>query len=242
LDYAIKVEGKGFVEAVATLKGFSGKVPQKEPGRHEYGKFILPPKDRNNSRVISYLVNTRCIPYNILQTLIINERIYQAKGSQNCVFTGLDCNTGEARYAFERSSNPGSRVMFETRYSDKRFSFSLLGLSSELLVFESVVDLLSYMAMEPGVKRKDSFWLSLGGLSNASLDRFISKWAGLTELIFCLDSDSAADAAYERLGEQYASYGYRVLRHKPEYKDWNEQWKKNGYFFPTPPVPWEVTQ
>jgi len=240
LDYVIQIEGKGFREAVAALADFSSKVCNSTPTRSTSRKFQLPPENKDRSRVLSYLMNTRGIPYDILQPHLDDKRIYEARGTHNCVFVGLDCDTYEARYAFQRSSCPTSKVMFESHGSDKRYSFSLHGLSRTLLVFESVIDLLSYMSMEPGTVYKDAFFLSLGGLTGVALERFACKWCDLNEIIFCLDNDSAADAAYEGLGTQYTSYGYRVSRHKPIHKDWNAQLTRAGYFFPAPPIPWEV--
>jgi hypothetical protein len=130
--------------------------------------------------------------------------------------------------------------MFESTGSDKRYSFSLPGTSETLLVFESVIDLFSYMSMAPGEVHKGAFWLSLGGLNNIALDHLLRKWNGLSKIIFCLDSDSAADEVYTRIGEKYVMTGYSVSRHIPIFKDWNEQLLRSGYSFPGPPEEWGV--
>ena len=243
LDYAIQVEGMKFKDAVNALRQYSSSACcdascASQPSGHE--AFKLPPKNKSNKRAISYLVKTRGIEYDFLRDHVINERIYESRETHNVDFTGIDHQTGEARYAFQRSSFPKSRIMFETRGSDKRHSFSLLGLSSTLFVFESVIDLLSYMSMEPGYIHSDAFWLSLGGLSGLALDKILCNWCGLDNIIFCLDNDSAADEAYSKLGARYVSYGYSVSRHTPLSKDWNMQLLQYGYCFPAPPVPWGV--
>jgi hypothetical protein len=201
--------------------------------------FRPPQKNGDNARVLTYLVKTRGIRHNILQPHITGGRIYQAYRSNNCVFTGIDYETGEVRYAFQRSSLAQSRIMYETLGSDKRYSFSIPGLSDSLFIFESVVDLFSYLSMGPGETHSDASFLSLGGLGSIPLDSFLKQWGGLREIIFCLDSDSAADDAYEQLGCKYTSRGYNVSRHRPVYKDWNLQLTRGGHSFPAPPVPWE---
>ena len=239
LDYAIQMEGLRFTEAVNALIRHSGnqyKITWNENRR----KFQLPQKNTNCRRVLSYLIKTRGIKYDVLLPYIADERIYEACGSHNCVFTGIDYDSYDVRYAFQRSSHPKSRVMFETCGSDKRYSFSTLGNSDTLLVFESVIDLFSYQSMEPGDIHKDAFYLSLGGVSSMALDTFLIKWNRLSNIIFCLDSDRTADEAYARLGAKYVPFDYRVHRHIPKSKDWNEQLLHKGYSFPFPPVKWEV--
>jgi len=243
LDYLIYIEGVGFKEAVAALVQYSGDTHDsvRRPTREDRrGSFQAPPKNTDNIRALSYLVDTRGIRHDVLSPHITTGRVYEARGTHNCVFTGVDYDTNEVRYAFQRSSLPTSRVMFESSNSDKRYSFSIPGQSDTVLVYESVVDLFSYLSMEPGEIYSSASFLSLGGLSSLSLDNFICKWSGLRDIVFCLDSDSTADEAYARLGAKYASYGYNVSRHSPQYKDWNEQLLRGGHSFPAPPAPWGV--
>jgi hypothetical protein len=94
------------------------------------------------------------------------------------------------------------------------------------------------MSMVPGKAHEASCFLSLGGLNSTALDHFASYWGGIKSVVFCLDSDAAADAAYERMGGRYALKGYRVSRHIPVLKDWNAQLLHMGHSFPAPPVPW----
>jgi hypothetical protein len=234
------VEGLHFRQAVEVLMDYVGSHQDEDilAPEDKHKEFRLPPKNNNCDRVISYLAETRGIPYDILRPYFIEERIYEAKGTHNCIFTGIDHNTGEVRYAFQRSSNANSQIMFETFGSDKKYSFSIPGVDT-LVVFESVIDLFSYKSMESGKIYKDAFWLSLGGLSGAALSYTISKWQNLKSIVFCFDNDDAADAAYERHGWTYAS-DFNVFRHKPMYKDWNDQLLNFGYSFPTPPIPWGV--
>ena len=242
IDYLVQMEGVGFKDAIAALEGYYGDTNNCACGPlpgDRHSEFRLPPKNSNNARVLSYLVDIRGISYDVLESYIANGRIYEAYGSNNCVFTGIDYDTHEVRYAFQRSSLKNSHVMFESFGSDKRYSFSIPGLSDTALIFESVIDLYSHLSMEPGGDFSDAFYLSLGGLGNISLDHFIRRWSGIRNIIFCLDSDSAADEAYVRLGAKYVADGYNVSRHIPECKDWNAQLLCGGYSFPAPPVPWE---
>ena len=239
LDYLIYVENMGFKEAVAALAGYGGSNCARISNPEERHKsFRPPPKNADNARMLSYLIDTRGIRREVLRPHIKSGRVYEAFGTHNCVFAGIDSATNEARYAFERSSLPNSRVMFESSGSDKRYSFSITGISDTVLVYESTIDLFSYLSMEPGKMHSGDFFLSLGGLGSTALDNFISRWGGLRKIIFCLDKDCPADEAYARLGAKYASHGYGVSRHLPEFKDWNEQLLQGGYPFAAQPVPW----
>ena len=243
IDYAMGVEGLHFTQAVAVLEKYAcdhQEIDLLSPDE-KHKKFKLPPKNSNCDRVISYLVEARGLPYDILHPYIIEGRIYEALGTHNCVFTGVEHRTGIVRYAFQRSSSPDKSFMFEAFGSEKKYSFSIPG-ANTLLIFESVIDLLSYKAMEPGKACGDAFWLSLGGLSAVPLYYTLSKWNGLEKIIFCLDRDRAADSAYEKYGWGLASNlrGFKVFRHSPVFKDWNEQLVRGGDSFPAPPEPWEV--
>ena len=243
LDFLIQIEGVRFKDAVATLVQYNCDTHNytRRPSREErHGTFQPPPKNADNTRMLSYLVETRGIRFDILHPHIIDGRVYEALGTHNCVFTGVDYNTYEVRYAFQRSSIPKSHVMFESSGSDKRYSFSIPGMSDMVCVFESVIDLFSYLSMEPGEIHSDAFFLSLGGLSSMALDNYMCKWNRLHNIVFCIDSDNAADEAYARLGAKYISFGYNVSRHIPEFKDWNEQLLRGGYSFPAPPVSWRI--
>jgi hypothetical protein len=241
LDYAVQVEGRPFAEAVAALECFSRDAAccdEYLPAAERRMAFKRPPGNGDNRRVETYLVKTRGINYDVLKPHLASGRIYESLFRHNCVFIGTDCDTGEARYAFERSSIPGSRIMFESQGSDKRCSFGIHGMTDTILVFESAIDMLSYSSMEPGDQRRNDSMLSLGGLSGTALDHFARKHRGLKNIVFCIDSDRPADDAYMRLGQTYMSRGYNVSRHSPEFKDWNEQLLRGGHSFPAPHVRW----
>jgi len=244
LDYLIHLEGAAFKDAIVALADYYGDTNNSACGPlpgDRHNEFRLPPKNYDNARILPYLAGIRGIRYDVLEPFISSGRVYEAEGTGNCVFTGIDYDTNEVRYAFQRSSNEKSHIMFETFGSDKRYSFSIPGTSETVLIFEAVIDLLSYLCMEPGAVYSNAFYLSLGGLSSIALDHFIRKWKGVRDIIFCLDGDNAADEAYVRLGARYAAYGYSVSRHIPSHKDWNAQLINGGYSFPAPPVPWGET-
>ena len=239
LDFLILAEGAGFKAAVAALMEYGGAQDYAPAdSREDRRKAFKPPqKNCDNARVLSYLTGARGISRDVLRPHIESGRVYEASGTHNCVFTGVDHDTGEVRYAFQRSSIAGSGIMFESAGSDKRYSFSMPGKSETLFVYESAIDLFSYLSMLPaGSRRRDSF-LSLGGLCDMSLNSFMRKWHR-PRVVFCLDSDSVADEAYARLGAKCVSLGCSVYRHAPAYKDWNEQLLKGGPSFPAPPTPW----
>ena len=239
IDYVIQIEGAKFKDAVAVLEEYCESMSNCNPSPEDRHDAFKPPlKNDNNMRLLSYLVEERGIQYSVLLPHINSGCVYEAYSSHNCVFTGVNYDTNEVRYAFQRSSLKESRIMFESSGSDKRYSFSILGLSDTVFAFESVIDLFSYLSMEPGEIHNNAFFLSLGGLGSIALDNFLNKWNRLRKIVFCIDSDSTADDAYVRLGAKYVADGYNVSRHMPVFKDWNLQLTMGGNCFPNMPVPW----
>jgi hypothetical protein len=223
LDFLLKVEGVGFAEAVARLAGTvaapSAPHPAESPQERGTG-LDIPQRNTDDRRAVAYLTKVRGLNAGALCPLLRRGRIYEARGSHFCVFTGLDTG-GRVRYVFQRASSAWSDAKFESRGSDKRFSFGLTGISGSLYVFESAIDLLSYRQLESEEHPKDAHYLSLGGLSDAALEAYVQEWRGIRRVFFCLDSDAPADEAFARLSAKYSRLGFEVSRRIPQAKDWN---------------------
>ena len=64
-------------------------------------------------------------------------------------------------------------------------------------------------------------YLSLGGVGEKALLRFLSDRPNIKTVYLCLDSDQAGNDACSRLAELVPE-GYTVHRLVPLFKDWNE--------------------
>ena len=104
--------------------------------------------------------------------------------------------------------------------SDKAFNFSYRGAGERLFVFEAPIDLLSFLCLFKKGWQKQSY-LSLGGVGEKALLRFLSDRPDIQTVYLCLDSDEAGNDACSRLVKLMPE-GYIVHRLIPLFKDWNE--------------------
>jgi hypothetical protein len=161
LDYLIKVRGMGFSDAVNHLLGQAAMpsvsfCPAKAPPKKT---LILPPPAPNNDRVIAYLTG-RGIARDVLDVCVKTGRLYESANYHNCVFVGFD-KAEKPRYAALRATNSGFKG--EVGGSDKQFAFSLPAENAQKLhVFESVIDLLSFVTLCP--EAQQDHLLSLAGV------------------------------------------------------------------------------
>lgn len=227
LDYLIKVQGMDFQAAVLHIcecMGKSPELPQYKPYHDILPRgapvFKLPPPYRNNDRVLSYLTG-RGISLPLLLSCIRAGMLYEDT-RHNCVFVGFD-PAGMARYGFVRSSSPNSTFLRDVDGSDKRYSFHIgaKGTADTVYLFESAIDLLSYITLELDVGRdwRGADYLSLSGIyaphrDNRDLPLALSEYLRThpeaRHIALCLDNDRggrlAAEAILERLPDGYEAH------------------------------------
>ena len=89
-------------------------------------------------------------------------------------------------------------------------NFCYRGEGERLFVFEAPVDLLSFLCLFKKAWQKQSY-LSLGGVGEKALLRFLSDRPNIKTVYLCLDSDQAGNDACSRLAELMPE-GYTVHR------------------------------
>ena len=104
--------------------------------------------------------------------------------------------------------------------SDKAFNFCYRGEGEKLFVFEAPVDLLSFLCLFKKDWQKHSY-LSLGGVGEKALVRFLSDRPSVKTIYLCLDSDEAGNEACSRIAK-LTPEGLTVHRLVPLFKDWNK--------------------
>ena len=125
---------------------------------------------------------------------------------------------GIPRYAHSKGTAGNFRL--DVKGSDKAFNFCYRGEGDRLFAFEAPVDLLSFLCLFKKEWQKQSY-LSLGGVGEKALLRFLSDRPNIKTVYLCLDSDQAGNDACSRLAELVPE-GLTVHRLVPLFKDWNE--------------------
>src|SRR5699024_12503121 len=95
-----------------------------------------------------------------------------------------------------------------------------LPICDRVFVFEAPIDLISFLCLFKKEWQKQSY-LSLGGVGEKALLRFLSDRPNIKTVYLCLDSDEAGNDACSRLVKLMPE-GYTVHRLISLFKDWHE--------------------
>ena len=220
-----------FRDAVFFLLGSGAGVAPLTAAPAQKTPFRLPDRDVNNNAVIQYL-SGRGISLDVINLFIDRGDLFQESGRfHNAVFVGRDLS-GTPRYCFKRGTHDyvdreGNIRKFrnEPSGSDKRYSFASTGTDDRLCLFESCIDLLSFMTLFP--QSGSSHLLSLGGTGDDALRQYVADHQSIRTVFFCLDNDPAGQDASERLGRILPA-AYTVGRLVPALKDWNDLLQHSG--------------
>ncbi|WP_430885106.1 DUF3991 and toprim domain-containing protein [Fusibacter sp. JL216-2] len=224
IQFVMEMEGKNWVDAVYTLLGTekSDFTPRPEPIDDEKGAFVLPDKNDTYKHVIAYLIQSRGIDKEVVYDFISQDKLYE-NTHRSCVFVGYD-GKQEPKYASVRSTNTrGNSYRGDVKNSDKAFPFSYEGSSTTVCVFESPIDLMSYSTLLEyhGIQSFDHHMISLGGVADRALDYYLKLHPEINRIMLCLDNDEAGHFACQQFHEKYHE-NYKLLRHSPTGKDFNE--------------------
>ena len=222
VDFLMEFFGKSFTEAVELLTGEKGAAPPPDSPA-PLSDFRLPPRSPTAEQVKRYLTEARRIDEDVTGFFISSGDIYEEAAHHNAVFVGRD-ESGIPRYAHQRGTAGSFRL--DVKGSDKAFNFCYRGGGERLFVFEAPIDLLSFLCLFKKDWQKQSY-LSLGGVAEKALLRFLSDRPGVKTVYLCLDSDAAGNDACSRLVPLMPE-GLTVHRLVPLYKDWNEVQTRRG--------------
>ena len=216
VDFVMEFYGKSFPEAVQMLTGEPGEVqPEADPAPSP--AFRLPLRNVTNANILNYLTQERKLSPSLVSFFIAAGDIYEDATHYNVVFVGRDAD-GHPRYASSR----GIREKFrqDAAGAEKAFGFAHRGTDKQLLVFESSIDLLSFIELFPKNWQQHNY-LSLGGVSGKALRQFLSECPDVERVFLCLDSDKAGEDACKRLAALLPDT-VSVTRIQPCMKDWND--------------------
>ncbi|QUH20391.1 DUF3991 and toprim domain-containing protein [Alkaliphilus sp. B6464] len=232
IQFVMFTENKSWVEAVKQLLGISSDLKNIRMRNHNIEikdrpkeKILLPKKNNTYKHMMAYLIKTRKIDKGIVYKLIKEKKLYEDQ-YKNCVFVGHD-NKGAVKYASIRGTNTNmDRFRGDVKNSDKAYSFSIEGGEGDdkIFVFESPIDAMSYLTIHKVKSNNQEFRghvLSLGGLSDKALERYLNQYSDIKEINLCLDNDSEGIVVANRLREEYKSK-FTVNIQYPTGKDYND--------------------
>lgn len=229
IDFMKEFYGLSFAEAVKELLGEEGvgetnrRTAKEDAGRQKVCPIPLPGlelPERNESCEIArkYLIEQRKLSEWLIDQMIAKGDIYESKNYHNVVFVGRD-KEQNPRYAAMRGTDE-KRYRGEAKGSEKIYGFGHIGTNEKLFVFESPIDLLSYITAVPEEWEKHSY-ISLGGLSEKAMKQVYMEHKNIRSIYLCLDNDEPGN---ERC-RQFVSLipeELSVYRLEPVKKDWNE--------------------
>ena len=223
-----------FTEAVEMLlrsEGISLEAEGLADNEHQCHTFRLPEKNQTCKRVYAYLTKIRCISPDIvcffLQTGLLYESCEASKEGNgkfhNAVFVGIDKN-GRAKHAHKVGlSYRGLKFKGNVQNSDPRYSFHWYG-AERLYVFESPIDMLSYISLCPSESWEKYCYVSLCGVHFQAIRQMVQD-CSIEDVVLCLDHDKAGMAACGKIATELQQYGLNVRRETSVNKDWNEDLK-----------------
>ena len=187
--------------------------------------FCLPPAAPDNRRLYAYLTHTRSIAHEIVNTFIDEHLIYQDKQG-NIVFVCYDC-FGRVKSAHKRGTNSAQRYRSFVTGGEFNCGFSYANDNATVLyVFEAPIDLMSFLTLHRHKPWHRASYLSLGGLSEDPLRRFLKEHKSIQRIAFCFDNDinkpeNRGQEAAKRFMRQFSGkYITSILC--PCKKDWND--------------------
>lgn len=234
LDFLIKVRDYSFKDAVRLLSNnfyIEDICIDKTKDKETKKEIIMPALKKDLNHVREYL-KIRGISDHIIDYCEKNNLLKEDVKYGNCLFIGYDSDI--PKYVAVRGTK--SDVKFEIKNSSKQYSFSIKAMSdcNSLHVFESAIDLLSYLTI---LEKDNEPWeqdnyLSLGGVGShndeeekipLAMESFIKKHSEITDIFLHLDNDLAGKQAASWISKILAKKGYAVYNQpSPAGKDINE--------------------
>lgn len=220
--------GMDYAEAMNELLGNTNFVYQKYIPEQKVSKpFIAPEKNDRHNKVFAYLTKHRCINPSVLQFFLNRNLIYESKESfngkeyNNAVFVGVDEN-GKPQHAHKRSIySTGKRFVQNIEGSNPLHSFHFLGGSNRLYVFESPIDMLSFMSIYSDRNWHQHNYIALCGTSTLPV-LYQLKNDEINHVVLCLDNDKAGLSASKKFEKILDEKGIAHSQILPTLKDFNE--------------------
>ena len=190
-------------------------------------KLIIPPQNLNNIKIEIYLKHFRFIAPEIISKFIKLGLLYESAKYHNCVFIGQD-DKGSTQHIHQRSIHTSEfNIKSNTSGSNSRWSFNYIGSSNKLYVFESPIDMLSYISLNKEQWKQHSY-VALCGLSSKAILNILDTYPFLDNVTLALDNDIIGrEATFNILEELNEFKKLETDIRTPTFKDFNEDLKFN---------------
>ncbi|WDV44095.1 DUF3991 domain-containing protein [Clostridiaceae bacterium M8S5] len=227
IQFLMQLENKTWVESMNELLGIThDELPYIEPPPKDAdvkGELVLPKKNETYKHIFAYLINNRKIDSKVVQEFVKNKQLYEDI-KRNCVFVGYDDNN-TPKYVSQRGTGY-KKFRKDLWGSDKTYPFHRRGTSDTLLIFESPIDLMSYISLSKLYDIKDFNYhmISMGGTAYLPIDYYTNKYKDIKKMILCLDNDEEGHFFSQLIREKYRDR-FDISRHVPIDKDFNDDLK-----------------
>lgn len=222
IDFVRKFYGTDYAGAMQYLLGSSsGVLKTAQPvQKKEKVPFSLPTANGNMRRVYAYLLNSRGIDKEVLDTFVRHGLIYESAKYHNAVFVGKD-KVGNPCHASLRGTGVQSSYRGNLPNSIPEYSFHWNGTSDNLYLFEAPVDMLSYISMHKTGWQCHSYAAACG-VSDRVLFQMLEDAPNIRKVYLCLDNDAAGQAAADKISLKLYAKNIETEVLVPSRKDWNE--------------------
>ena len=223
LNFLMDFYNMDFKQAIEELTGEKGGlIPQYVPPiQHDPKELVMPIKADNVKRVWAYLIQTRKINQSIIKMCFDRHLIYQDTFG-NVVFRMTNI-TGEVVGAEIRGTGT-TRYTGITEGSKYGYGFNLsIGANCErMIVFESAIDLLSFISLQGIDKLDGRVLVSMAGLKEQTLlDMAKERNIPLDKVCCCVDRDQAGIKFADEINIKHGTNTY-LPPVATGCKDWNE--------------------
>lgn len=182
--------------------------------------FELPPKNENMRRAYAYLLNRRGIDKEVLNAFAYRQMIYESEKYHNVVFVGYD-KDGIPHHASLRGTGSASSYKGNAPNSKPEYSFHWTGTSRYLCLFESPIDMLSFISMHKDNWKNHSY-AACCGVADHVMWQMMKDNPNIRYVYLCLDSDEPGQAAAHRIRQKLSEQRIQTEILTPNLKDWNE--------------------
>ncbi len=216
--------GMSFVEAVESLTGehidrtyTPSRTYEPKPEKKKEGVLKIEEAD-NCRRVFAYLCKTRGLDYDLISSLVKGGVIAQEQKTGNVLFKYYD-DQGKVIGAEKVGTSTEHKFKGISAGSAGGHGFEVCrGDCSNLLFFESSIDMLSYLQMfSPDNCRLVSM---MGVKPSIVLDTMLRNNTSPDNVYLCSDNDEKGNLFADRLREQYPDM--KRIAAPDTYKDWND--------------------
>ena len=186
----------------------------------------VPKKSYRTERLMKYLCDFRKISAKVVCFFISRHMLFETAYHHNIAFLGLNPN-GEIKNIHLQGTNPKHRFKMTVSGSEAEYSFHYIGSNENIYLFESPIDMLSYITLFSFSWEKNSYAASCS-VSDRVLFQCLEDYPHLKNVFLCFDNDKAGQEANKRIREKLLDMGYNVQILIPKFKDWNEDLMKEG--------------